>query len=207
MQILIESQYLSPWKVYSEFINADTICIEQCENYQKQTYRNRCYIAGANGILPLIVPVQHGNSKYIKDIKIEYAQRWQQVHLRGIKSCYGKAPFFEYHYSKFEEIYMTKTPFLIDLNQKFMTLCLEILKLKKKITHSKLYELRVFEKNIQDIRNKYLPDTHFPALIPKIDGIYYQPHVQSFASNLSVLDLIFNEGTNAMNIMYNNEQN
>ena len=69
-------------------------------NYQKQTYRNRCSIYGANGKLNLTIPIQHtkrdGRQKD-KVVKIMWEENWQKLHWRSLSSAYRSSPFFEFY--------------------------------------------------------------------------------------------------------------
>ena len=94
---ILSTAYSPPIEYFASFINSQTLLIESCENYQKQTYRNRCHILTANGLLPLIIPIVRSSSKYIKDIRIDNSSQWQLKHWRAIFSAYKSSPFFDYY--------------------------------------------------------------------------------------------------------------
>src|ERR1035437_8126277 len=97
-KILISTAYLPPTEYFSVISKADEILLEKEENYQKQTFRNRSYILSASGPLSLSIPVFQGSlhKTQIKDIKIDYSKRWQQVHLRAMTAAYSSSPYFEF---------------------------------------------------------------------------------------------------------------
>jgi len=100
MPLLIELQYLAPVQYYAKLCSGHPMLIEQHEHYIKRSYRNRAHILGANGVMRLTIPLKKGKNEGqpIREVQIEYVQKWQQQHWQSIQSAYGKAPFFE-HYS------------------------------------------------------------------------------------------------------------
>jgi hypothetical protein len=117
-KILVSTAYLPPVEYFSVISGADNILIEREENYIKQTYRNRCYILSAHGPQLLSVPVYLGSlhKTGIKDIRIDYSKRWQQVHLRAMTASYNSSPYFEFYFENFEKIILKNKNFLLDLN-------------------------------------------------------------------------------------------
>ena len=98
-KLLLSTAYLPPAFYFRLIRDAETVFIEGEENYIKQTYRNRCRILSTGGVLNLTVPVTKGGKLKIKvkDIRIDWSKRWQQVHLGAITSAYGRSPFFMYY--------------------------------------------------------------------------------------------------------------
>ena len=134
MQLLTTS-YFPPIQYYSKLIKKEKIIIEQYEHYGKQSYRNRCDIYGANGLLTLSVPVIKGARKKIitKDIKIEYVEDWRKVHFKGIESAYRKSPFYEYYIDDIEPIFSKEYKYLLDLNNDILGVLNEILEISPDI--------------------------------------------------------------------------
>ena len=126
-QIILSTAYFPPIEYFAYILEAEEIFIEKEENYHKQTYRNRCYILSVNGPQCLSVPVYAGSlhKTIIKDIRIDYSKRWQQVHLRAIRSSYGSSPFFQYYFEEFESIIQNNYEFLLDLNMNLLELILK----------------------------------------------------------------------------------
>ena len=198
--LLIESHYLPNLEYFWHILQNDHILIEACEHFQKQTFRNRCHILTANKVDILSVPViNQGRNVLIKEMKIDYRQKWLNVHWGAIRSGYGKAPFFEYYAEFFHDILYKKHSYLFDLNLELMTLCLKLLRVDKKIGFTSLYEKNA-ENNIRDLRSQISPKKDNSPYI-----ITWTPYTQLFGSNfvtdLSIIDLLFCEGPNAVEIL------
>src|SRR5512133_2676176 len=103
---LLSTAYFPPVHYLSLISRASNVFIEQEENYLKQTYRNRCIILTAAGPSPMIVPVMMGRNSgtRVKDIRIDYSKRWQQIHLRDIISSYNSSAYFEYYFEDIEKV-------------------------------------------------------------------------------------------------------
>lgn len=195
---VIELQYLPCLEYFACFLKYDTIYIEQYEHYQKQSYRNRCYILTANKIAILTVPVIKGNHKQlIRDVQIDYGQKWVIDHWRTIYSAYGKAPFFEHYADFFERIYQVRYKYLFDLNLELLTNCLYLLKLKKNIQFTSSYKNSA-EINVEDIRSVIYPKEGYENRKFYTPVRYRQNFGNNFVSNLSIIDVLFCEGPQSL---------
>ena len=118
--IVLSSVYAGNIDYYSSLITSKSAIIDIHEFFRKQSYRNRCVIAGANGPLNLIVPIQRGSGKTkVKDIKIDHSQNWKKIHWKSLESAYRTSPYFEYYEHLFYPLYNEdKLKFLVDLNDK-----------------------------------------------------------------------------------------
>ncbi|HSZ25833.1 MAG TPA: WbqC family protein [Cytophagaceae bacterium] len=201
MDLLIETQYLPCLDYFIEIIKSDKLYLEAFENFQKQSYRNRCYILAANKIEVLSVPVLKSNTNKIltKDVEIDYTQPWQKKHWKAIQSAYGKAPYFEYFSDFFRSIYDKKPQFLWDLNVEIMTACLKFLKIEKKILFTTEYnkEGAIHVKETRDMRSLIHPKKQNEITQAR----YVQVFGRDFVPNLSIVDLIFNEGPNGKSVL------
>ncbi|MFC6997782.1 WbqC family protein [Rufibacter roseus] len=194
MHLLTEIHYLPSIFYFQKAFEADELIFEAHEHYQKQSYRNRCHILTAQGVLPLTVPVLKGNSKtIITELEIDYTQRWTDIHWRTIRSAYGNAPFFEYYEDYILDVYAQKPKYLFRLNMELFKLFVKFLKLNKPISLTQTY-VNTYEAPVLDWRGvlhpKKEPDNL--RLMP-----YRQVFGKQFASNLSILDLLFNLGPEA----------
>ena len=176
--------------------------LEVYEHYPKQTYRNRCYIQGANRVQLLSVPVKKTSGKVLtKDVVIDNSVAWRHHHWRTIRSAYGNAPFFDFFASDFHDMLFQKSHFLIDLTIPILTKCLEILQLpNSRLTHSPHYQ-KVLTGGSFDARNVFrtaLPPT-WPTFFRPMP--YPQVFGKDFVPNLSVIDLLFCEGSQANSII------
>ena len=127
--IVLSSVYAGNIDYYSSLIASKSAIIDIHEFFRKQSYRNRCVIAGANGPLNLIVPIQRESGKTkVKDIKIDHSQNWKKIHWKSLESAYRTSPYFEYYEHLFYPVYNEdKLKFLVDLNDKMAEIILSCL--------------------------------------------------------------------------------
>ncbi len=193
-QILTDIQYFGTVNWYKILFQFSNIQIEQYETYQKMSFRNRCMIAGSNGVIQLSVPLEKGRGQklFMKDVKISYSENWQEQHWRSILSCYGNSPFFEFYQESLRPIFSSNHKYLIDLN------CQTFDWVKKRLKHngqiSKTDEYcHEPAPSIKDIRNLMKPkdydqsDNMVQYLQVFEDRIGFKP-------NLCILDLLFCNG-------------
>ena len=189
--ISIESQYFPSLEFFSLIKNENEISIDGNEYFVKQTFRNRCYILSANNVMQLTVPLIGANKKILtKDIKIDYIQKWQNLHWRSITSAYNKSPYFEFYSDFIHDIIYRNHTFLIDLNHEILTFCQRALQLEIKINYSKNY---ISEENghYKDMKSIIHPKKPFIDRNIYIPMPYTQTFGSKFVPNLSILDLIF----------------
>jgi len=198
-RIAIDLQYLPTLEFFAAIYGADEVLLFPNDLYQRQSFMNRTRILLANKVENLSVPIQGRRPKIpISQVKIDYSQKWQAIHLRGIQSAYGKAPFFEYFYPYFEQALMRKEESLWSLNVKLLTICLKLLRLPVKLN---LVEGREIQEGYLDIRGQIEPKRPFS------ERSYYQPYSYfqlfgvNFEPNLSILDLLFCMGAESGDII------
>lgn len=184
---------------YAYLIQASHCIFEGEDHYQKQTSRNRYVIYGANGKLPLTIPVQHKKgSRFYKDTRIAYEMDWQRLHIKSLRSAYQSSPYFEYYEDDFIPLFTSKGPFLIDFNLKSFNLVNNLLQVDIEVEKTQEYWHKT---DLYDFRE------HFQT--KKESAQEFPPYIQVFSSqkgfikNLSILDLLFNEGPNATNYLEN----
>lgn len=198
---IIDNQYFGCIDYCSTLFLSKHIEIEQYDRWEKASFRNRCMVATANGMVNLTVPVESGrNQKTVfKEVKIDYSHNWQQQHWRTLVSAYNKSPFFEYYQQSVERLLTQKHSFLFDLDLEILNWIVKVLKLEVNILLTELYEKEYPTKEIIDCRNKWLPKN----FQQKNNAIQYTQVFEKqtgFIPNLSILDLLFNEGPNAANL-------
>lgn len=118
MNLVTELQYFPSIIFYKNSYRFTHIIIEQCETYQKMSFRNRCQIAGAGGIIDLSVPLVKGRDQktVIRDVRIAASSPWQARHWKTILSCYSRSPWFEFYREDLEALYRKPFAFLLDWN-------------------------------------------------------------------------------------------
>lgn len=204
MDALIELQYFPPIAYFSALLKHDKIWIEQYENYQKGSYRNRCEIATSNGVLRLSIPLEKGknNQTSIKEVKIYNTQNWQIQHWRAIKSAYGKSPYFEYYSDELFPFFNKKYDFLFDWNLEMFDFIVENLGLPIDYQFTTDYSLA--PSDCVDYRNKITPKKDTTTIYQPVPygQVFQDKH--GFTPNLSVLDLLFCKGPEGILTIANN---
>ena len=204
-EVYLSIAYLPNIQYFTKILSANKIIIEQHENFLKQSYRTRCDIYAANGIMQLNIPIERGKGEKIpiKDVRIDYSRNWQHIHWYSIVSAYQSSPFFEYYYDDLLPFYENKECFLFDFNFKLMEKILELTSIKANIIFTNDY-LDTPYYHQYDYRSSISPkirlqknDPHFSALN------YYQvfENKHGFMPNLSILDLLCNEGNNTISVL------
>ena len=194
MSHIFPTAYLPSIEYVSLFLKTDDASIELFETYQKQSCRTRTNVMTANGVQTLTIPVikTNGNHTLTKDIEISYKESWQQIHLRCLESAYRKSAYFDYYFPYFEKIYRQKFNTLAELNDFCLKTILKILKVKKDYSFTTDFE-RITDEN--DYRVSLSKGTNKIEMEP-----YYQVFADrhGFIPNLSIVDLLFNEGPNSI---------
>ena len=203
MTILLSSYYFGPVQAYSHIAGADKVLIEQHDHYSRRTYRNRTAILVANGVMNLTVPVIKPKGKTaVKDVRISYDTNWQKNHWRSIESAYNNSPFFEYYSDDIRHIFEKKWDFLIDLNHETLMAACDILETEASIELTEEYMSGT--EGVEDLREiihpKKDPGIFDPAFRPVIYRQVFSETLD-FVPNLSILDLIFNKGPEAVSVL------
>ncbi len=194
MSILIDLHYLPSLEYFSLLAKHQNIILEANEHFTKQTYRNRCYILGANKVECLTIPIQKSAPKILmRDVKIDYNENWDKIHWRTIEAAYKKAPYFEFYADYFLDIYNKKHTFLWDFNVELLSICLKFLKLKLTIRQTEKYEKEI-ENGIFDARSLINPKITWKERDFYSPKPYHQNFGNEFEPNLSIIDLLFCKG-------------
>jgi len=190
--ILVSTAYLPSVFYLKQILMHDTVLIEKQEKFIKQTYRNRCDILTANGMMPLSIPlIKQSNQELIFEKKISYAENWQHQHWRTLVSAYKSSPYFEFFEHEFKSFYETRYEFLFDYNLQLLETILKILRVKKTFQFTDTYELNSTEVN------DYRALSELKQTKIKIESKpYYQVFADKngFKENVSCIDAIFNIG-------------
>lgn len=200
MNILLHPTYFPSISHFVAMVKADSITFEMEDNFQKQTNRNRMYIYSPNGIQLLNIPVKHSTEPHqkFKDVRIENDFNWQKNHFKSLEAAYRTSPFFEYFEDDIRPIFEKKHDFMMDLNFQTMEIVTECLGVN--FEYAKTIE---YFHEVTDM-------TDFRSLVNgKKDTAQFEPYTQVFEekhgyiNNLSVLDLLFNEGRYGVDYLKN----
>ena len=201
--VLLSTAYFAPVHFYARFLLHPNVYIEQYENFTKQTYRNRCVISGGNGLISLVIPVVKGRGPkvLIKDIQISYDTEWQRNQWQTIVSAYNSSPYFEYYQDELYPFFQNKAKYLLDHNlQVHDTIC-EFLEIDKKLILTEDFEkITKGTLNLREVISPKSKENNDPDFQPEF---YTQVFTEKFGflPNLSILDLLFNEGPNSYTIL------
>ncbi|WP_296686566.1 WbqC family protein [Flavobacterium sp.] len=200
MDILIHPTYFPSISHFAAIVQADKVTFEMEDNFQKQTNRNRTYIYSPNGIQLLNIPVKHSKTAHqkTKDIQIENDFDWQKQHFKSLEAAYRSSPFFEYFEDDLLPIFEKKHSFLMDLNLEVFDLITRCLRMKVEYSTTTEYFHEINSEEITDFRflaNGKKDHSQFESYTQVFDDKF------GFINNLSVLDLVFNEGKFALDYL------
>lgn len=198
MNIIIHPTYFPSISHFVAMVKANSITFEMEDNFQKQTNRNRMYIYSPNGIQMLNIPIKHSKEAHqkFKDVRIENDFDWRKNHFKSLEAAYRTSPFFEYFEDDFRSLFEKKHDFMMDLNFQTIALVTECLGVKFEIEKTTEY----FHEAGGLIDYRHLANG-------KKDTLIFEPYTQvfddkhGFINNLSILDLLFNEGRYAVDYL------
>ncbi|MEB2776475.1 WbqC family protein [Algoriphagus sp. D3-2-R+10] len=197
--IAVDLHYFPNLEFFAAIVDADELVFFPDEIYQRQSYFNRAQIRLANKVGTLSVPIQGRRPRISqKQIKIDTTQNWVKIHLRGIQSAYGKAPFYEYYFPYFEKVFQENLECLWDLNWQMLTICLKLLGLPAKMRVQGEGQDQTWT---EDIRGQLMPSVSFLGREYYQPEHYFQLFGLDFDPNLSILDLLFCEGPASKSIV------
>jgi hypothetical protein len=202
MNILLHPTYFPSISHFVAMAQSEQITFEIEDNFQKQTNRNRTYIYSPNGIQLLNIPVKHSKLSHqkTKDIQIENDFDWQKQHFKSLEAAYRSSPFFEYFEDDIRPIFEKKHTFLLDLNFETLDFVTKSMRLKLDYNTTTEYFHELDTEVVSDFRflaNGKKDSSQFESYTQVFDDKY------GFINNLSILDLLFNEGKFAMDYLKN----
>ncbi len=233
---ILSTAYFPPIEYFAAMVNSQRVIVERCETFQKQSYRTRCHIYSANGLLALTIPVKRDMPLEISDscmvgdrpshkliierIQPDYSKGWVIQHKRALEAAYSTTPFFEYYKDDIFEVLDSGEPYLFNLNMRLIELMREFIGVStpmeftsewivdysaEAVTEGTLISGK--EIPVLDLRDRIHPKSKETDMLCQlqIEKPYYQVFSakQGFISNLSILDLLFNEGPNSISFLRN----
>lgn len=204
-EILVHPAYFGPVAQFVALAKAQKVVFENEDNYQKQTFRNRMYIYDPNGKLLLNIPIKHrsavtgepkqpGKHQLYKEVQIENNFDWQKQHWKAFKSSYQTSPFFEFYEDDLYPLYHKSYRFLLDFNYACLDFISEALQLE--LDYNKTSEYILKPENLLDLRPLIDAKSRLNFQQKAYTQVFDTKH--GFLPNLSILDLLFNEGPNSL---------
>ena len=193
--MVIPTTYLGPIPLYASMLHAGIVKVEQHDHYVKQTFRNRCVIAGPNGMQTLTIPVEKGRTPkcLMRDLRISDHGNWRHLHWNALESSYGKSPFFEFYADDLHPFYTERRwTFLVDFNEELMHLMLDLMDVEVPLSRTASYAAADLSRWAEPCALASLP---------------FRPYYQVFAQRhgflplLSVIDLLFNMGPESVLVL------
>ena len=192
-------------------LSPSVVYIEACENFQKQSYRNRCRFYAADGVQALSYPIVHEGGTHklpISEIKIDWSTPWLQQHERAIISAYRTSAYFEYYQDELFEIMESRPERLFDLNMALIRFFIEKTGLAVDLRTTEEFSKDGIIQSLdgsflrcEDLREKIHPKRPNTILKDlKLEKPYFQvfSRKHGFQSDLSIMDLLFNEGPDSI---------
>ena len=211
--MLLHPTYFPSIIQYVAQVNSEKLLFEVEDNFQKQTYRNRCFVYGSNGRQMLNVPIVHKNKEQhtkTRDIQIDHSQPWEKIHVKTMDSAYSSSPFYEFYKDDIIEVISKGQKYLMDLNFDSINALNEALQIDIPNTKTKDFSLTVDAK--EDFRYLVKAKNQKEYSFDKYTQVFDNKH--GFIQNLSCLDLLFNQGPNAIdylenhrNLLFQNKKN
>ncbi len=192
--VVVSVSTFPPALWFAYLLNTTEFRVEACENFQKQSFRNRYELYTANGAKALVVPIIHDKSKEknIRNIQIDNKQNWNKIHLRTLVSAYRNAPFFEYYFDYFERFFNERHTLLFDFNLSIINTCAELLKADTEISLTDSF-VAEYSLDTIDVRYKLHPKKDLTVNInDEYRQVFSERH--GFMPNLSIIDVVFNLG-------------
>jgi len=197
VQKIMVPPYFGPISYWKQIINSN-ILWDVHQNYVKQSYRNRTFIHSANGLHKLTIPVKHSKIKFpMLNAEIDNKTAWQKNHWRSIQTAYSSSPFFEFYKDSLEQVYNKKYTYLVKFNFDMIKLVFEWLDIEIKLKLSKEY--KVFYDDSLDLRKKIENQKHSISKNKIYNQVFFEKN--GFLNDLSIIDLIFNEGPNSLSYL------
>ncbi|MEY4050483.1 MAG: hypothetical protein RL262_1317 [Bacteroidota bacterium] len=168
------------------------VCFDSHAPFTKMSFKNKMVILSAQGPLALTIPIVGGRDQKtaINNIRIAYDAPWQAQHFKALKTCYKRAPYFEYYEADLEKLYTTKTELLIEFLEACHQFLQKAVKGKWKLIQYNEYVQKIKEEETKKEIHPWQPNNYaqFP-IQHEYQQVFTSP--SGFIQNLSILDMLF----------------
>ncbi|MAW94563.1 MULTISPECIES: WbqC family protein [unclassified Leeuwenhoekiella] len=202
MKSVLHPTYFPDILTTAALVQSDQILFEICDNYQKQSYRNRMYIGTAYGRLLLNIPIKHtgtGSHKKTADALIEQSFHWQRQHWRSLIIAYRTSPFFEFYEDDLYPLFHNEFDSLLNLNKASLNCISEMLGITPETMNTREYKMNYEKSEFTDLRNLADAKRKPEIELPRYRQVFEEKN--GFIPHLSVLDLIFNLGPESLSYL------
>jgi len=204
-KLLIESQYIGSIPYWACLLAYEEIYFDAHEHFVKASYRNRCNIATPDGLLSLSAPLKRGRGqrRKMKEVRLFEEENWRIKHWNSLCSAYRRSPYFEYFEDLMEPFFRNRTNYLLEWNMTFMKMISEMLKVKLQWSFTERY-IGSGSEGFDDLRSNFLPSVKRNKLPEGYKNVPYHQVFQDrtgFFPDISVLDMLFNEGPRAADLI------
>jgi hypothetical protein len=198
MSLIIDIQYFPSVNLYKNLYKFSNIVFDQYESYQKMGFRNRCQLAGAQGVVNLSVPLVRGRGQktLVRDVRVSHRQPWQAQHWKTIVSCYSRSPWFDHYRDGLEGLYRRQFDFLLDWDLACFNWSVQVMGLAIPVGLTEKWERDYPASEAVDWRGRLRPKDREAVDRPVRYRQVFEERT-GFIPNLSILDLLFCEGKNA----------
>jgi hypothetical protein len=202
MKLIIDIQYFPSVNLYKNLYKFSNIVFDQYESYQKLGFRNRCQLAGAQGVVNLSIPLVRGRGQktLVRDVRVSHRQPWQAQHWKTIVSCYSRSPWFDHYRDELEGLYRRQFDFLLDWDLACFDWSVRVVGLAIPVGLTEKWERDYPASEAVDWRGRLRPKDREAADRPVRYRQVFEERT-GFIPNLSILDLLFCEGKNVMDYL------
>jgi hypothetical protein len=203
MALISDLQYF-PTVIYFSILSDYSDCVfEQYEHYEKMSFRNRCMVAGAEGLVRMSIPLLEGRNQKtaVKNVRVDNRSKWQTQHFRTLVSCYSRSPWFEFYHDELEKLFQSPVEHLLGWNLECLKWVVQKLEFSLEVSLTQEYIQEYDAAEVTDLRGKIKPKTLNQSNWPVLKYAQVFEERTGFIPNLSILDLLFCEGPNARNLL------
>ena len=194
--LITDYQYFGPICFIELIYKQKQLCFDKEAAFTKMSFKNRMIILSAQGPLNLTIPILGGREQKtaIKDVLIAYDAPWQAQHFKAIKTCYKRAPYFEYYEADLEKLYTTKKKYLVNFLEDCHQFLQKSIKGKWELIDSKEPIIEPINEEVKKVSALPWQPNNYEQFAIQYPYMQVFESSKGFISNLSILDWLFCEG-------------